>query len=230
MIPVTTISGVDSMGIYYYNNVKYFFFGDIHGHNKNNCDDKLNCDYFNYNFTKTKTFNTNCTTIGPLLVNWLAYNDLYDIKTDLYLEETYESNVDYNFNDLIKIRTINNYNTLSTIFPYKDISWLQLMKLILQHKQYNMVKIHHVDIRFYNHLRISPFSLEFIDTEIEHLINDKSFKNDVVNLVKILLLNYKFILQSLLSPNYQLDDLFKFILSKLSSFKTELLYTGCINE
>jgi len=208
MEPVTSISGINSMGIYLYNDIKYYFFGDIHGHNLNPCD--LNCDYFNYTFTETKTYNTSCTTIGPLLFNWLKYNDVHDIKTDFYIEETYESNTIYNkFNDLINNRFIENYDTLSTIFPYQDISWMELMRYLLPQLNLKNVKIHPIDIRFLNHERISPFHIQFIQP------ND--FKKDIINYVKILLLNYKIILKSLLSPAYNLDSLFSFIDSKLSS-------------
>ncbi len=200
---VTTISGINSLGIYYYNNVKYYFFGDIHGQNINNCDNKYHCDYFDYQFTKTHTYNTECTTIGPLLFDWFNYNDNHQIITNFYLEETYDSQTSYDYYyELIKNRK--NYNTLSTIFPDNELSWMQLMRYILQDKNYDYVNIHNVDIRFLNHQRVSPFHLNFLS-------DDKQSNN----IIKIMILNYKFILKSLLTT-YQLDTLFSFILSKLS--------------
>jgi len=218
MDPVTTISGINGLIIYIYNNVKYYFFGDIHGNNKNNCDNFKNCDYFDYQFKNIKTYGTDCTTIGPLLFKWFEYNDKHKINTGFYLEKSYKSLIDYQFYDNLKRE---NYNTLATIFS-EEMSWLELTKLLLN-KKYNHVDIHNIDIRFYNHENIIPFKLKFID--IDKLdIYDINIKNDIVNLINLLVLNYKFIINSILT-NSSSQKLFDFVLSKMkSSLKYQYQY------
>lgn len=195
---VTTISGINSMSIYIYNNTKYFFFGDIHGDNLNNCDNKYHCDYFDYTFKKTISYGSSCTTIGPLLHDWLKYNKKHGIETHFYLEKSYyDKNNNDVFTALINRRKLNYYETMSTIFPDK-MSWMELVKYL------NIGEP--IDIRFYNNERVSPFHLQFL-----YKIDNQK---EISNFIKIMLMNYKFILQSLLTT-YD-DSLFKFIFSKLS--------------
>lgn len=194
---VTTISGINSMSIYIYNNTKYFFFGDIHGDNLNNCDNKYHCDYFDYTFSKTISYGSNCTTIGPLLHDWLKYNKKHGIETHFYLEKSFNTDINDVFLALINRRKLNYYETMSTIFPDK-MSWMELVKYL------NIGEP--IDIRFYNNERVSPFHLQFL----YGIDNDKQ----LYNFIKIMLINYKFILQSLLTT-YD-DSLFNFIYSKIS--------------
>ena len=196
---VTTISGINAFALYIDQDSKYFFFGDLHD-NYNHCHE-FNCDYFNYHFTKTLTYNTSCTTIGPLLFNWLAYNKKNNISTHFLLEKSYKDDF-FNpvFNHIIQTR--NNYNTLTTIFPDK-MSWLELVVYL---SPTFAIKPDNVDIRFFNNQRVSPFHLQFLyDIDDQRQINQ---------FLKIMILNYKYILMSVLT-SYD-DRLFKFILSKLT--------------
>ena len=201
---VTTISGINSFAIYIDNHTKYFFFGDFHGNNLNNCDKEFHCDYFNYTFTKTLTYNTSCTTIGPLLFNWLAYNKKNNISTSFLLEKSYkEDDLHPVFNQLVKNRKLKNYNNLSTIFPDK-MSWLELVVYL---SPTFAIKPDNIDIRFLRNERVSPFHLQFL-----YKLDNR---NEIINFIKMMILNYKYILLSLLT-NYNLDPLFNFILSKLT--------------
>lgn len=220
MIQKTRISGINSMSIYIYNNVKYFFFGDIHGQNKNTC--KGNCDYFDYHFKNTNSYDSSCTEIGPLLFNWFEYNDKHHINTGFYLEENYIKGTRYDyFRDIISKRE--NYNTLTTIFPYDDISWMQLTRYLLENKNYDYIDIHNVDIRYKNQENINPFSLNYIN------INNIDSKNDIVNIIKLLLSNYQFILKSLLIGT-NMNTLHDFILSKIKTSSLKKNYQNHINN
>lgn len=89
-VDITTISGIVSCFVFQLNNQTIYLFGDDHFSRQNNCKQKgYQCDYFNPQFTKTYTYNTECTNIGVLLHNWFVYNNDHDIKTDFYLEEFY---------------------------------------------------------------------------------------------------------------------------------------------
>ncbi len=202
---VTTISGINNFSLYIYNDSKYFFFGDLHGNNLNNCDNQYHCDYFNYDFSEPMTYNTSCTTIGPLLFYWLNYNFNNNISTKFYLEKSYQENdIDPVFNTLIKRRNQNNYDTLATIFP-GDMSWLQLTAYLAPTFP---IKSDNVDIRFLNHQRVSPFHFQF-------LYNIDVNRSELNNFIKIMVANYKYILLSILT-DYNLDKLYNFILSKLT--------------
>src|SRR5438445_5698665 len=128
---VVLLSGVNNCSIFYYNNKKYFLFGDLHNQNVNSCDKLAPCDYLNYQFTHVETYGSSCTTIGPLLIYWFHYNHDHHIQTDFLLEESVvvkgKKRTYYNtYNKVMKKRQQEKVNVLSTLFPFDDMSWMAL--------------------------------------------------------------------------------------------------------
>lgn len=235
---ITTIEGINSFFYYQFDNKKYYLFGDIHGNNKNICHNH-NCDYFSYKFDEIYSYYENCTSIGVLLYTWLKYNSDFHINTDIYIEESFTKN-DYRVSDFDNI--INNrskdINTLSTIFPYKDMSWLEMTNYILKpclgknklSCPYNdYIHIHYVDIRALDKNRISPFYIN--DFYYLILENNNISINDIINIIKTLIINYYNILDGiLLHDKYNnITDIYDIIIKSSTSTELKLLFINKIN-
>ncbi len=220
------ISGINSFYYYEYNNKKYFFFGDLHNYN-DGCD--IPCDYYNYTFTKTLSYNNNCSDIGPLLHNWLLYNNQNNIKTDFYIEDSFtKSNVDRRtfFKELMIYRHHTNYNTLSTNFPWK-MSYLELLSHQLQPclikdktncPYYPNVHVHYADIRAIDDIRVSPYRLTFLEN---------ATKSDIINVIKTLV--YNDIILGVLDYRYY-NTMIKILKSIKLSSSTKLLYDVLLDK
>lgn len=219
---VTQIAGIDSMSIFNYNNKIYYFFGDIHNQKNSSCDFKNNCDYFNYTFDKVHTYNTSCTTIGPLLFMWFLYNNDKNIRTDFYIEAPFTKNNTKNvtyFEEIVEERKKQEkVNTLTTIFPVSNISWLQLMYYLFmslsclsKNKQeclfYPNIHIHYSDIRIVDDKYNSPFYLDFLYSYIKDYIHLdlNQLKEDVVTIIRLILEDYKILFNSLFTTDYNLN-------------------------
>ena len=205
---ITKISGINNMSIFYYQNQKYYFFGDFHNQNNHSCDDVYhNCDYFNYTFTDINTYDSACTTIGPLLYYWLNYNNHYQVTTHVLIEESYTHKKDkkksyYNKVDKI-ISKRDNMLTTTTSFPIQDMSWLELTSYLLQPCFGNntcpfspYIKVQAVDIRAIDGKRASPFSLHF-------LVNDLKLHN-----VSVVKKELNIIINTLLSHTWDIFEAF----------------------
>lgn len=205
MQDITTISGIISCYIFEMNDKKYYLFGDRHFTRSGNCNEYgYLCDHFDKSFSKTHTYGSSCTTIGALLHNWFTYNNDHHIKTNFYLEAIYTKNtLPYftNFTDIIENRK-NNTIVIEEPAPFKDRSWMELMSIIrqpcfMQEKTgcpyYPNVHSHYIDIRLVNTseglINVSPFSFA--------LLNEVS---NVLEYIKMFILNYKIILDDFLSP------------------------------
>ena len=221
----TKISGINSFYYYEYNDKKYFFFGDLHGYH-GTCDEVG--DYFNYTFTSTLTYNTNVTDIGALFHNWFTYNNKNNIKTDFYLEESFtKSNMDRRtkFKEAMIKRHHNNYNTLSTIFPYNNASYLDILQDLLQpclipNKQncpyYPNIKVHYADIRAIDDIRVSPYHIKF-------LLNAP--RQDIINVVKTIY--YNDIILGILDYRYY-DQMIKTLKNIKLSPETKIIYDALL--
>jgi len=227
---VRNISGVNNLSVFYYNNKKFFFFGDLHNQNKNSCDQTQQCDHFNYHFTNVESYNSTCTTIGPMLIYWFTYNRNHDIQTDFLLEE---SMVEKNkkrtyyatYNKVMARRRHDNVNVLSTIFPFDNMSWMALTASILQPCFNNnklcdfapTIKFHAVDIRALDGDRVSPFALNFLEEAIDDY-RPSLIIHDVIYIIQSLLLNNHLILSAMMDENgyATLIDVFQTIISPLS--------------
>lgn len=230
-INVTIIQGINSMYYIEYDNKKYYMFGDLH--DQTSVCDGL-CDYHNYTFDKTFTYNTNCTTITALLHNWFLYNNKHDIETNVYMEETFTKEDTMNDN-FINARNLEGHiNTLSTIKP-KYMSWMQLTNIVFEHCLKNIkyicpfypnVKMHYVDIRVYDHKRISPFYINDIYHDINMLnpTMDETYKikKYVVNIIETLIFEYDVIVAGLLDSK-EFDTLVD-IISNILPYKVDYLY------
>ncbi|HSW76993.1 MAG TPA: hypothetical protein VLG50_08095 [Candidatus Saccharimonadales bacterium] len=225
MKPVTLISGINNMSIFYYQNKKFYFFGDLHEQNQHSCDQEYACDYFNYDFSHVETHGSSCTTIGPLLFYWFNYNNANGIHTDFLFEESYtkknERQYYQYFKQIVDIRKSQHVNVLSTIFPRKDMSWLALTGALLQpclYKnkdkcKYQYVHMHNVDIRALEGEKVSPFSLIFLEEELQSFY-PPDIKDELIFIVKTLLYRYRDIIKALVDDYDDdlktiYDDLFK---------------------
>lgn len=212
MTNVTTIQGINSLYYIEYDGKKYYLFGDVHDQTTT-CDGL--CDYHNYTFDKTFTYNTNCTTITALLDNWFHYNNKYNIKTNVYLEKTYTKKDNYKLNFIDTRKLEGDVGTLTTIKP-KHMSWMQLTndvfrKCLTTNKSncpfYPYVKMHYIDIRAVDDTRISPFYINDIYHEvIGSKLNPKleetyKMKKYVTDIISTLVYNYDIIVAGLLDPS-----------------------------
>lgn len=150
---ITNISGPVSLYVFFHDNKKYFFFGDIHFSNEGSCEsNNIKCDHYDNMFKEVKLYNTNCTDFGALLHNWFTYNNEHDIKTDFYLEVAYTKSdlrhATIGFNTLMEDKT--------DYFPYENESWISLVADIMNPcfirdktgcKYYPNVHAHYTDIR-----------------------------------------------------------------------------------
>lgn len=207
---VTTIQGINSMYYIEYDNKKYYLFGDLHDQTTT-CDGL--CDYHNYTFDKTFTYNTNCTTITALLDNWFYFNNKNNIETNAYFEETFTKKDTHKPNFIDDRKLQENINTLSTIKP-KHMSWMQLTNVVFKQclnktktncPFYPNVKIHYVDIRAVDHQRVSPFYINDIYHQIMELNptleETYKIKKYVVQVISTLVLHYDIFVAGLLEPN-----------------------------
>jgi hypothetical protein len=208
---ITTISGIVSLYIYNYNDKKIYLFGDRHFSRQGSCQEQgYKCDYFNPTFTKTFTYNTECTTIGALLHNWLTYNNDHDIKTDFYIESFYtKENKRYSsqkFNTIIQERKQQNI-TNSLLIKSKNTDfynkgWLELMVDVLnpclvkdktQCPFYPNVHVHYVDVRVIetNELvEVTPYSKSLLKQHINKVQTMSDFniiKDHIVTLFDFLI-------------------------------------------
>ena len=195
---ITTISGIVSCYIFSHSGKMYYLFGDKHYTRRGNCKELgYQCDYFNNTFTKTYTYGTQCTNIGPLLHNWFTYNNDHSIATDFYIELSYtkenERVTHKYYNDIIENRKTPFY--YEEIAPFQDKSWLQLTHYIMkpcfirektQCPYYPNVHVHYTDVRILEQegeIFVNPFDI----TDFHHM-----------EYVKLLILHYKIILGYLL--------------------------------
>src|SRR5258708_4428709 len=219
---ITVISGIVSCYIFNYNNKKYYLFGDQHFGREGNCQEKgFKCDYFNYTFTNTHTYGSDCTSIGVMLHNWFTYNNDHDIKTDFYIETLYtkenERIINKEYTDIIKNRRLNKltYNKNIKEDVFKNKSWLQLLPIIMEPcfiknkincPYYPNVHVHYIDIRHIENNKIqlvNPFSLKYL---YHHIKNNNTLsvgefyklKDAILILIDYILNNYEFILHTLL--------------------------------
>lgn len=221
---VTSVSGPVNLIIYQYNNKKYYFFGDIHFSRENSC--QTQCDAFNRTFTKVLTKGTDCSTIGALFHMWFVYNNDHNIKTDVYIEETYTKentrpSIKF-FNTIIE----NKYNV--TEAPFHNKSWLQLMPMIMNQcfirekencPYYPNVHLHYVDIR--RHL-IKNETLSLFDlNDLKNYLKTANYftfdviKNDILIIINYIIKHLRKIVSLLLDP-YGLDEFMQFFDLKLS--------------
>ena len=210
--PVTLISGVTSMHLFHYNNQHYFFFGDLHFGREESCTRKgYKCDYFNYTFTKTYTYGTNCTQMGTLLHDWFIYNNHHFITTDFFLEAQY-NDINDQYTDIITKRRELQL-TKSSESPFAQKSWLQLLPYIMdpcfnaQSCPYSPnVKLHKVDIRLMSQETVNPFLIyydiiQYIDNiKINNIIQMLKLRNDILSLYDLILIHYKLIIHAMFSP------------------------------
>jgi len=73
------IKGLTNFHQYQFNNINYYFLGDIHIQ-KNLCD--YQCDHMVDQFKKLVVENENCTDITAFIYEWLNYNVMNNIKTN----------------------------------------------------------------------------------------------------------------------------------------------------
>jgi 3-methyladenine DNA glycosylase AlkC len=217
---ITNISGPVSLYVFFVNNKKYFFFGDIHFSNAGSCEsNNIKCDHYDNKFKDVKLYNTNCTDFGALLHNWFTYNNEHDIKTDFYLEIPYtKSDLRHgtvHFNTLIEDKT--------DYFPYTEESWISLVADIMNPcfirdktgcQYYPNVHAHYTDIRttetlegfFFHDLFNLHYISEYIYDNIDTM-NDIMFSNmkaEFLEYLVILLTNYDTIFQLLIDfDHYQ---------------------------
>jgi CheY-like chemotaxis protein len=216
---ITTINGIVSCFIYTYNNKMYYFFGDKHFSRSGGCKQQgYKCDHFDYTFTDTFTYGTNCTDIGPLLHNWFNYNNYYNIKTDFYIEESYTKNdrtVNQTYYDIIENRKKNIYD--EPISPFEKKSWMEITSLIMhpcliKNKKNCIyspnVHLHYIDVRYLeqnnDNIDISPYSLDILKT----YINDNTpktlqdfiyIRDNVYIFIEFLINNYDYIFDAMFS-------------------------------
>jgi hypothetical protein len=212
-------------------------FGDIHFSNENNCDKNYHCDYFNYTFDKTETYNTECTSIGPLLYNWFNYNNKHDILTNLYIEENFTKEEERLTTDIEKRLTTEKYDTLSTIFPSNDISWLELMNQLLKPCLVKNkltcpfspnVHIHYIDIRGIDKFAIDPFNIRSIYNKFINsvLTFEKilEIRKDLIIILTTLIKKYKYILIGMMKPDGFDDmiDILSNMINQLGPFMKDI--------
>lgn len=221
---VTSLSGPVNLIIYQYNNKKYYFFGDIHFSRENSCQNQ--CDAFNRTFTKVLSKGTNCSTIGALFHMWFVYNNDHNIKTNVYIEETYTKEITRPSIEFFNTMIDNKYNVTGA--PFQNKSWLQLIPMIMNQcfirekencPYYPNVHLHYVDIR--HHLikneTLSLFDLNELKNYLK-IANNLTFdviKNDILIIINYLIKHLHKIVSLLLDP-YGLDEFMQFFDLKLS--------------
>lgn len=212
------ISGINNMAVYYYNGDKYFFFGDLHKQNNHPC--RGYCDHFNYQFTDIETYHNDCTAIGPLLYYWLNYNELNHIETHLYIEESWTTKPITYYDPIYKeINKREPYHNFDTVFPFQDMSWLELTSALLNRDQFH---VNHVDIRAVDGHHVDPF----------HLVPDVSYVTFLIEhyqaIFKELLLNQSSVTHPIYEEKLQLmrpilplnvnDDIYNFIINLCNEY------------
>lgn len=224
---VDKISGVDSFSIFNYNNKMYYMFGDIHGKLNKNCDVHNNCDYFDYKFEKVKIYNTNCTTITPLLYMWFLYNNDYHIKTDFYFESTFTKSDEHgktNYTALIdnmkkEREKEGKVETLTTIAPV-NVSWLELsislfLSCLVKDKTkcmfYPNIHFHYIDIRRFKWDNVSPFDVSFLLDYIDPYKINLTQLEDIHLIIDSIKDNYRLILAGIVGEEY--DEMIDFLKS-----------------
>ena len=83
------ISGPISFYLLETNGVKFYLLGDQHTSPRNNsCQQEYNikCDSINYTYDNLNIRDSDCFSIGALLVEWFTYNNDHDISTDFFIE------------------------------------------------------------------------------------------------------------------------------------------------
>jgi hypothetical protein len=207
---ITVIEGVYSFYYFELNQQKVYLFGDLHGSHPS-CP--YHCDYFNYTFDKISSYEKNCTSIGVLLHTWLTYNNDFQIKTNIYIEETINTTPlkRFQFNERDP-----HIQVLTSHFD-QDMSWLPLVNHLLESSSYSPhVTIHPVDIRGFNQKRVSPFYINDLYYYVKDYI---VHKDDIIFIIKTLVTQYKQILNYLFFNNhFILNDMVHLLDEPLQTF------------
>src|SRR4029077_4177656 len=127
------------------------------------------------------------------------------------------------FEEVIKERKKEKVESLSTIPPVKNMSWLQLAYFVFAScltkdkttcPYLPFVHLHYTDIRLFNQLLNNPFDVSFfleLTDENNFYLDFDDMVSDIVTIVKNLLNNYSFILEGLIDDQY--DEMIDFLYS-----------------
>lgn len=198
---INSISGPASLYIFFVNNKKYIFFGDLHFSNEKSCESEGKiCDHYDSTFTDVVLYESDCTDFGALIHNWFTYNNEHNIKTDFYIETAFtkadERYGALEFKQLVQTKT--------DYFPYENESWLSLIADIMRpcfvrdKKNCNYfpnVHAHYADIRYTDTSEGTIFHDLFNLNHISNYIRNSSgnfeqLKSDYWNYLTILVENY----------------------------------------
>jgi len=86
------IKGINKFHQYQYNNVNYYFLGDIHKKLPDPCPQIQPCDHMINNFTELLKYNNHCSNITALIYQWLSFNYDNQINTDFFIEYPIKTN------------------------------------------------------------------------------------------------------------------------------------------
>lgn len=155
MDEVTEISGPVCYFVFYYNNVKYSFFGDSHSSRTCNCESQ------GYSCADISTKISSCYTLPAYFDKLLRYNNKHKIKTNFYIEENFiVSNEDSDTNLLRKNNIISDDYLIATRVLLSPCLKLDIRECpYLPHVQIHCVDVREISLNQTRHI-IDPFILE----------------------------------------------------------------------